>query len=102
MRIFLVAYMNSDLLIANEVQPKKTVQQLSLADERLKTEMATIHLPLLTLMVRLTKPPNPLAASIFMIMHNRPAKHSSFMKAITMACSMTSTKRGSWAIAWLG
>ncbi|MGC3944414.1 MAG: alpha/beta hydrolase [Chryseolinea sp.] len=39
--------MDSDVLLANEVQPTKTVQQLSLADIRLKEEMAKIDLPLL-------------------------------------------------------
>lgn len=44
-----VDFMNNDPLIAHEVQPTKTVQQLSLADERLKAEMPTIKLPLLIL-----------------------------------------------------
>ncbi|MGF7218022.1 alpha-beta hydrolase superfamily lysophospholipase [Spirosoma lacussanchae] len=44
-----VEFMNNDPLIADEVQPTKTVQQLSLADERLKAEMANITLPLLIL-----------------------------------------------------
>ncbi|MEJ1239687.1 lysophospholipase [Chryseolinea sp. T2] len=38
--------MDSDVLLANEVQPTKTVQQLSLADIRLKDEMPKIELPL--------------------------------------------------------
>jgi acylglycerol lipase len=38
--------MNNDPLIAHEVQPTKTMQQLVLADERLKAEMSTITLPL--------------------------------------------------------
>ena len=41
--------MKNDPLIANEVQPTKTVQQLSLADIRLKEEMSSIKLPLLIL-----------------------------------------------------
>jgi acylglycerol lipase len=45
----IVDFMNSDPLIANEVQPTKTVQQLSLADARLKSEMTKIKLPLLIL-----------------------------------------------------
>ncbi|GAO44691.1 alpha/beta hydrolase [Flavihumibacter petaseus] len=44
-----VSQMNNDTLIANEVQPTKTVQQLVLADERLKAEMASVTLPLLIL-----------------------------------------------------
>lgn len=44
-----VDFMNNDPLIANEVQPTKTVQQLSLADIRLKQEMSSITLPLLIL-----------------------------------------------------
>ncbi|RAJ76655.1 alpha-beta hydrolase superfamily lysophospholipase [Chitinophaga dinghuensis] len=44
-----VDFMNHDPLIANEVQPTKTVQQLVLADERLKKEMANINLPVLIL-----------------------------------------------------
>ncbi|WP_336517993.1 lysophospholipase [Pollutibacter soli] len=44
-----VDFMNNDPLIANEVQPTKTVQQLSLADIRLKEEMSSIKLPLLIL-----------------------------------------------------
>jgi alpha-beta hydrolase superfamily lysophospholipase len=44
-----VDFMNNDPLIANEVQPTKTIQQLSLADERLKTEMIKVKLPLLIL-----------------------------------------------------
>jgi alpha-beta hydrolase superfamily lysophospholipase len=42
-----VDFMNSDPLIDNEVQPTKTVQQLVLADERLRSEIPTIKLPLL-------------------------------------------------------
>jgi alpha-beta hydrolase superfamily lysophospholipase len=44
-----VDFMNRDPLIANEVQPTKTIQQLSLADQRLKSEMSAIKLPLLIL-----------------------------------------------------
>ncbi|MDI3320636.1 alpha/beta hydrolase [Pinibacter soli] len=42
-----VDFMNSDPLIDHEVQPTKTVQQLVLADERLRAEIPTITLPLL-------------------------------------------------------
>jgi alpha-beta hydrolase superfamily lysophospholipase len=41
-----VDFMNNDPLIANEVQPTKTMQQLALADERLKVEIPNIKLPL--------------------------------------------------------
>lgn len=54
-----VELMNNDPLIAHEVQPTKTVQQLVLADERLKAEMSSIKLPLLILhgtMDKATKP----------------------------------------------
>jgi alpha-beta hydrolase superfamily lysophospholipase len=44
-----VDFMNNDPLIAHEVQPTKTMQQLSLADERLKNEMSKVTLPLLIL-----------------------------------------------------
>lgn len=41
--------MNSAPRIEYEVQPAKTVQQLSLADERLKNEMQAVKIPLLIL-----------------------------------------------------
>lgn len=41
-----VDFMNNDPLIAHEVQPTKTVQQLVLADERIKAEAVAIKLPL--------------------------------------------------------
>jgi alpha-beta hydrolase superfamily lysophospholipase len=44
-----VETMNSDPLIAHEVQPSRTIQQLSLADEEIKNGFSTIHLPLLIL-----------------------------------------------------
>jgi len=40
-------YMNNDPLIAHEVQPTRTVQQMVLADERLKKEFPLITIPLL-------------------------------------------------------
>ncbi|WP_207436312.1 alpha/beta hydrolase [Sabulibacter ruber] len=54
-----VAAMNRDPLIAHEIQPTKTVQQLALADERLKNEFPNIGLPVLILhgtMDKVTKP----------------------------------------------
>ncbi|MGZ5772980.1 alpha/beta hydrolase [Ramlibacter sp.] len=44
-----VADMNADPLIANEVQPTKTVAELVRADERLRKEFPLIRLPLLIL-----------------------------------------------------
>lgn len=41
--------MNSDLLIAGESQPSKTMEQLVLADERLEKEFSQITLPVLIL-----------------------------------------------------
>ncbi|MCB0541533.1 MAG: lysophospholipase [Bacteroidetes bacterium] len=40
-----VERMNNDPLIANESQPAKTMEQLVLADERLKKEFSQIHIP---------------------------------------------------------
>jgi alpha-beta hydrolase superfamily lysophospholipase len=44
-----VEAMNNDPLIAHEVQPTRTIQQLVLADELLKGEMRSVKLPLLIL-----------------------------------------------------
>ena len=44
-----VETMNSDPLIAHESQPSKTMEQLVIADERLKKEFALITLPVLIL-----------------------------------------------------
>jgi alpha-beta hydrolase superfamily lysophospholipase len=44
-----VAEMNADPLIANEVQPTRTVAAMVRADERLKAEFPSIRLPLLIL-----------------------------------------------------
>ena len=41
--------MNNDPLIANESQPSKTMEQLVIADERLKKEFSLIKLPVLIL-----------------------------------------------------
>lgn len=60
-----VDFMNADPLIANEVQPTKTVQQLSLADERLKTEMSAIQLPLLILHGTADKATKPSGSQYF-------------------------------------
>lgn len=60
-----VAFMNNDPLIANEVQPTKTVQQLSLADEQLKSEVATVKLPLLILHGTADKATKPSGSQYF-------------------------------------
>ncbi|MFB6453881.1 alpha/beta hydrolase [Chitinophaga sp. Hz27] len=60
-----VEFMNHDPLIANEVQPTKTVQQLALADERLKAEVATITLPLLILHGTADKATKPAGSQFF-------------------------------------
>jgi len=57
--------MNNDPLIANEVQPTKTVQQLSLADERIKSEIPTIKLPLLILHGTADKATKPSGSQYF-------------------------------------
>jgi acylglycerol lipase len=44
-----VEFMNNDPLIANESQPTKTMEQLVLADERLKKDFSLITLPVLIL-----------------------------------------------------
>ena len=44
-----VEFMNNDTLIAGEAQPTKTMEQLVLADERLKKEIPLITLPVLIL-----------------------------------------------------
>ena len=44
-----VEVMNNDTLIANESQPSKTMEQLVIADERLKKEFSLIKLPVLIL-----------------------------------------------------
>jgi acylglycerol lipase len=60
-----VEQMNNDPLIAHEVQPTKTVQQLVLADERLKENMNTIQLPLLILHGSLDKATRPAGSQYF-------------------------------------
>ncbi len=60
-----VDFMNHDPLIANEVQPTKTVQQLVLADERLKSEMATVNIPLLILHGTADKATKPAGSQFF-------------------------------------
>lgn len=57
--------MNNDPLIAHEVQPTKTIQQLVLADERLKAEMSTIRLPLLILHGTMDKATQPAGSQYF-------------------------------------
>lgn len=60
-----VDFMNNDPLIANEVQPTKTMQQLVLADERIKAEAAGIKLPLLILHGTADKATKPSGSQYF-------------------------------------
>jgi len=60
-----VDFMNNDPLIENEVQPTKTVQQLVLADERLKSEIPTIKLPVLIMHGTLDKATKPSGSQFF-------------------------------------
>ncbi|UAY50887.1 alpha/beta hydrolase [Ferruginibacter albus] len=60
-----VDFMNNDPLIAHEVQPTKTMQQLAIADEKLKEEMPTIKLPLLILHGTLDKATKPSGSQYF-------------------------------------
>ena len=57
--------MNNDPLIANEVQPTRTVQQLVLADERIKAEAANVKLPLLILHGTADKATKPSGSQYF-------------------------------------
>lgn len=63
--VAVVEAMNNDPLIAHEVQPTKTVQQLALADERLKTGMNTVTLPLLILHGTADKATKPSGSQYF-------------------------------------
>jgi alpha-beta hydrolase superfamily lysophospholipase len=60
-----VQAMNSDPLIANEVQPTKTVAELVRADERLKAEFPLITLPVLILHGTADKVTNPKGSQLF-------------------------------------
>lgn len=60
-----VAAMNEDPLIANEVQPTKTVAELVRADERLKEEFPLIKLPVLILHGTADKVTNPKGSQLF-------------------------------------
>ena len=60
-----VETMNADPLIAHEVQPTKTMQQLVLADERLKAEMSKIELPIFILHGTLDKAAKPEGSRVF-------------------------------------
>jgi alpha-beta hydrolase superfamily lysophospholipase len=60
-----VEAMNADPLIAHEVQPTKTMQQLVLADERLKAEMSKIQLPIFILHGTLDKAAKPEGSRVF-------------------------------------
>jgi alpha-beta hydrolase superfamily lysophospholipase len=60
-----VQQMNDDPLIANEVQPTKTVAELVRADERLKREFPLITLPVLILHGTADKVTNPKGSQLF-------------------------------------
>lgn len=60
-----VEAMNRDPLIANEVQPTKTVAELVRADERLKAEFSLITLPVLILHGTADKVTNPGGSRFF-------------------------------------
>jgi alpha-beta hydrolase superfamily lysophospholipase len=60
-----VEAMNNDPLIADEVQPTKTVAELVRADERLKREFPMITLPVLILHGTADKVTNPNGSQLF-------------------------------------
>ena len=60
-----VAAMNSDPLIENEVQPTKTVAELVRADERLKREFPSITLPVLIMHGTADAVTNPKGSQLF-------------------------------------
>ncbi|MDI3320877.1 alpha/beta hydrolase [Pinibacter soli] len=60
-----VEVMNNDPLIAHEVQSTKTIQQLALADEELKSRFNTIQLPLLILHGTADKATKPSGSEYF-------------------------------------
>ena len=60
-----VETMNNDPLLAHEVQPTKTVQQLVLADERIKAEVGSITLPLFVVHGTLDKATRPEGSQYF-------------------------------------
>ncbi|NIG54785.1 alpha/beta hydrolase [Chitinophaga sp. Cy-1792] len=60
-----VDFMNHDPLIADEVQPTKTVQQLALADEQLKADVAEIKLPVFFLHGTADKATKPSGSQFF-------------------------------------
>jgi alpha-beta hydrolase superfamily lysophospholipase len=60
-----VQFMNEDPLIANEVQPTRTVAELVRADERLKREFPLITLPVLILHGTADKATKPSGSQLF-------------------------------------
>lgn len=73
-----VTAMNNDALIAHEVQPTKTIQQLALADERLKNEFPNIKLPLLILHGTMDKATKPSGSQEFYDKAGSPDKSLKF------------------------
>ena len=67
----IVAEMNADPLIADEVQPTKTVAEMVRADERLEHEFALITLPLLILHGTNDRATKPHGSQVF---HDGPAR----------------------------
>jgi len=60
-----VDFMNNDPLIAHEVQPTKTVEQLVLADERLKKELVNIEVPVFIIHGSMDKATKPSGSQYF-------------------------------------
>ncbi|HEY5751195.1 MAG TPA: lysophospholipase [Chryseolinea sp.] len=60
-----VEAMNNDPLIAHEVQPTRTVQQLAVSDERLKKEFSSIQIPLFIIHGSKDKATNPSGSEFF-------------------------------------
>jgi acylglycerol lipase len=73
----IVAEMNADPLIADEVQPTKTVAEMVRADERLEYEFALITLPLLILHGTNDRATKPHASQVF---HDRAGSRDKTLK----------------------
>lgn len=73
-----VAFMNSDPLIANESQPSKTMEQLVKADERLEKEFSKISLPVFILHGTKDKATKPSGSQFFYDHTGSADKHLKF------------------------
>lgn len=60
-----VQAMNADPLIANEIQPTRTVAEMVRADERLKKEFPQVKLPVLILHGTRDKATKPAGSQLF-------------------------------------